>query len=357
LAWRKARKRKTLKDYVIEFESNLENNLKQLKNELETCTYSPAPLTTFIIRDPKTRRISASHFRDRVVHHALCNIIEPILSNDFIYDSFANQKGKGTHSAILRFEKFMRKVRYNVSQEGDANSFVLKADIKHYFDTIDHSILLQIIEWKVSDKRVMRLIRTVLDNHRTKTAGCGMPLGNLTSQFFANVYLNELDKYVKYELRVKYYIRYVDDFVIIHRDRMVLVNLMKDIDSFLKYNLKIELHPDKTRIIPLDNGITLLRFRLFNSYRLLKKSSTRRIWKRLEKFKLKYKRNEITIDEIRRSLDGWIAYAKFANTYNLRGRVQERFNTLLCTEEFPDNNTILNVKKRYLASGYLNPKP
>ncbi len=113
LAFKKARKRKTMKDYVIEFESNLETNLNQLKHELETFTYSPNPLTTFIVRDPKTRKISASHFRDRVVHHALCNIIEPIFEKRFIHDSFANQKSKGTHSAIRRFEKFMRKTTHN----------------------------------------------------------------------------------------------------------------------------------------------------------------------------------------------------------------------------------------------------
>lgn len=122
LAFRKARKGKTLKDYVLEFELDLENNLKQLKHELETFIYSPAPLTTFIVRDPKTRRISASHFRDRVVHHALCNIIAPILEKDFIYDSFANQKGKGTHKAIKRFEKFMRKTSHTMTaRRGGAN--------------------------------------------------------------------------------------------------------------------------------------------------------------------------------------------------------------------------------------------
>ncbi len=113
LAWLRARKRKTLKEYVIEFESDLDWNIKQLKHELETFTYSPAPLTTFIIKDPKTRKISAAHFRDRIIHHAICNIIAPIFEKDFIYDSFANQKHKGTHMAIKRLEKFMRKVSSN----------------------------------------------------------------------------------------------------------------------------------------------------------------------------------------------------------------------------------------------------
>ena len=137
LAWRKARKGKTLRGYVIEFESDLESNLNALKQELETFTYSPAPLTTFIVRDPKTRRISSSHFRDRVVHHALCNIIGPILEKGFIHDSFANQRNKGTHRAIMRAERFIRKVS---SPEGERCGYALKADIRHYFDTVDHSV-------------------------------------------------------------------------------------------------------------------------------------------------------------------------------------------------------------------------
>lgn len=143
LAWRKARKRKTLKDYVIAFESDLENNLKVLKYELETLTYAPSPLTTFVIRDPKTRKISASHFRDRVVHHALCNIIEPILSKSFIYDSFANQKGKGTHLAIKRFENFLRKIRFKTpfcvgggSTNLSTRSLIMAMPLKRIFGTI-----------------------------------------------------------------------------------------------------------------------------------------------------------------------------------------------------------------------------
>ena len=126
LAWRKARKRKTLKEYVLAFEGNLEGNIRELQHELETFTYKPSPLTTFVIRDPKTRKISASHFRDRVVHHALCNVIEPILSKNFIYDSFANQKGKGTHLAVKRFEHFIKKVRVQNPNGGGAKETLLR---------------------------------------------------------------------------------------------------------------------------------------------------------------------------------------------------------------------------------------
>jgi len=341
LAFKRAKKRKTLKDYVIEFESDLDNNLKMLKYELENFTYVPSPLTTFIVRDPKTRKVSASHFRDRVVHHALCNIIAPILEKYFIYDSFANQKKKGTHEAVKRFGKFLRKFYFVNQQSSKAQrklftnpyimGYVLKADVRHYFDTVNHEILLNIVKGKIKDDGVIWLTKTILHNHKTEIDGTGMPIGNLTSQFFANVYLNELDQFVKHKLRVKYYIRYVDDFVILHNDKNLLAVWKGEIDRFLNSNLKLKLHPDKSRIVPLKSGITLLGFRVFYSHKLLKKSNARRIWKRLERFKEKYDMGEMTIGEVIQSMQGWLAYAEFANSYNFRKKVLERFNVLFFT--------------------------
>jgi RNA-directed DNA polymerase len=167
----------------------------------------------------------------------------------------------------------------------------------------------------------MWLIRLVLSNHKSDIKGKGMPLGNLTSQFFANVYLNELDRFVKHELKVKYYIRYVDDFIIFHRDKTLLESWKAQINQFLLRKLKIEQHPEKSRIMPLEKGITFLGFRVFHNYKLLKKSNTRRIWKRLEIFRKRYKNGTISQNKIASSIEGWFAYSKFANTYNLRKRV------------------------------------
>jgi RNA-directed DNA polymerase len=184
LAFRRARKGKTLKPYVIEFEKNLEENLRRLRNELLLHTYNPMPLETFILRDPKTRKISKSDFRDRVIHHAVCNIIEPKFDKTFIYDSCANRIGKGTLKALQRFDYFKRKASKNNSK----TCYILKADIKHYFETVDYNVLLSILKRKINDKRVIWLIKVILENYKTKVKGKGMPLGNLTSQFFANVY-------------------------------------------------------------------------------------------------------------------------------------------------------------------------
>jgi len=186
-------------------------------------------------------------------------------------------------------------------------------------------ILLEKIRTEIKDEKVIWLIETILKNHKTEVPNRGMPLGNLTSQFFANFYLDEFDHFVKHELKAKYYLRYVDDFVILHRDIKILEKWKQEIDVFLRENLKIELHPEKSRIIPLKRGITFLGFRIFSKYRLLKKSNARRIWKRLEKFKQKYDKGEMSRADIVKSLEGWLAYAEFANTYTLRRRIIEKF--------------------------------
>ena len=208
----------------------------------------------------------------------------------------------------------------------------MKADIKHYFETVDHEILLRTIKWKIKDEDVIWLITAILGNHRTLAPGRGMPLGNLTSQFFANVYLNELDYFVKHKLKARHYIRCVDDFVLLHEDRKVLEKWKNETDEFLEKNLKIELHPEKSRTIPLRKGITLLGFRVFYHYKLLKKSNTRRIWKRLERLKQKYDEGEIERKKIVESLEGWLAYAEFANSYNFRRKVVARFNEFFGTQ-------------------------
>ena len=186
LAWRNARKGKTKKKDVNEFEKNLIKNLLQINYELKNKTYLPKPLKTFILRDQKTRVISKSDFRDRIVHHAFINVIAKSFESTFIYDSCANQKGKGTLFALKRFEKFKRKVTKNFT----SGAFCFKADIKHYFPEVSHEELLKIIQRKIADKNILWLIQKILQNSSISDEQCqkGMPLGNLTSQFFANVY-------------------------------------------------------------------------------------------------------------------------------------------------------------------------
>ena len=321
-AFRRARKGKSLKPYVIEFEKNLAGNLRQLQEELLSLSYKPFPLKAFIISDPKTRKISKSHFRDRVVHHALCNIIEPIFQKSFIHDSFANQKGKGTLKAIERLDRFKRKVSLNNS----GMCHLLKSDIKHYFETVDHEIMLGILRRKISDGRIMQLIQCILENYKSKTEGKGMPLGNLTSQFFANVYLNELDQFVKHELRAKYYIRYVDDFIILHKDKMALEYFKANINKFLRENLALELHPSKTRIFTLQNGIDFLGFRIFFHHKLIRKKNIKKFERKFSELKNLHKCGIISREKAVEKFEGWLAYASHANTYKYRRNLVRIFN-------------------------------
>jgi len=313
-AWRKARKGKTKKDYVIEFEKNVRENLLKLRDELKNQTYKPEPLKIFILRDPKTRKISKSAFRDRIIHHVLVKIIEPIFDKTFIYDSCANRIGKGNLFALKRFDLFKRRITNNLHLE----AFCFKADIKHYFQEVNHEVLLNILKRKIKDEEIIQLIKKILVGQSNKDIG--MPLGNLTSQFFANVYLNELDYFVKHKLRAKYYIRYVDDFVILHKSKEQLEKWKQKIDNFLKKELKLELHPNKSRIINLSKGIDFVGFKNFYYYKLLRKRNIRKMFSVVEE----YKKGEINKEKLLESFQGWNAYAKWATSYNLRKSVLRR---------------------------------
>ncbi len=311
LAFKKAQKRKSRKPYVIEFNNNLDENLKILREKLLSEGYKPKPLRTFIIRDPKVRKIRKSYFVDRIVHHAICNVLEPIFEKRFIYDSFANRKGKGTSNAIKRFDKFKQKV----SKNNTRNCYVFKADIKHYFDEVNHSILIDILRKKINDEKLISLISKVLKNHSNMV---GMPLGNMTSQFFANCYLNELDQFVKNELKIKYYIRYVDDFVILHDSKESLESYKEKIDIFLKEKLQLELHATKSKILLLEQGISFLGFRHYSYHRLLRKANIKTMRKKI---------TQKDYDSLCEFLEGWISYANHADTYNLKNKITNTIET------------------------------
>ena len=294
--------------------------------ELSKQKYNPKSLKTFVLRDPKTRKISKSDFRDRIVHHAICNIIEPLFDKTFIYDNAANRKGKGNLFAVKRFSFFMKKVSRNGKCNGWFNNnqvkgYCLKADIKHYFQEIDHDILLEIIKRKIKCKKTLWLIGRVIERERETSddllTNKGMPLGNLTSQFFANVYLNELDQFVKHKLKIKYYIRYVDDFVILYTSKKQLANWKKEIENFLKEKLKLELHPDKSKIINLSHGIDFVGFRNFYYYKLLRKRNVKNMKRKIGLFN----EGEISLKKLLESLEGWSAYARWADSYNLRKKL------------------------------------
>jgi retron-type reverse transcriptase len=333
-AFYKARRGKRDKRYVGAFELNLEQEILGLKSELESGIYKPSPLHRFVVRDPKSRVIHAPAFRDRVVHHAVCNVLEPIFDKTFIFDSYASRKGKGTHAALERFDDFERKVSGNgrlVLHAMDNNMVVgwaFKADIRHYFPSIDHEILLKLLERKTSDRRVLSLLRLILESYSPRP-DIGMPLGALTSQLFANVYLNPLDHFVKERLVAKFYLRYLDDFVVLDRSKESLEEMKVQIYDFLANRLKLELHPEKSSIFPLHRGVGLLGFRVFYHYRLLRKSNLANFERRLESQEREVLSGNLSKVDFEKSLAGWLAHASWADTYKLRKRIESRAQRVL----------------------------
>lgn len=326
-AYYKARRGKTNKPAIKNFDEHWQYHLAMLRHELLTKTYAPRRLKQFTLRDPKTRLISVSDFRDRVIHHALINILQPIFEPRFIHDSYASRKGKGTLAAVQRLERMClivsrnRTAIRNPYTNNNITGYAYKADIKRYFDTVDHDILLRILHKRVRDEDVLWIIRSILDNHRTKTAGKGMPLGNWTSQFFANVYLDELDQHIKQTLKAKHYIRYVDDFIILHHDKKTLERYAQEISVFLKQKLAVSLHPDKCAVIPLRSGIPFLGYRVFAHHKLLTKKNLRSIRKRLRTLTDGFYERRVEHEKVIATLQGWSGYAQHANTYHLRAEI------------------------------------
>ncbi|MEZ4768465.1 MAG: RNA-directed DNA polymerase [Caldilineales bacterium] len=323
-AFRKAARGKRGQRSVAAFEFDLESNLLRLEEELLALTYRPGPYRSFTIRDPKRRLVSAAPFRDRVVHHALCNVIEPIFQRTFIGDSYANQVGKGTHAALDRAQAFARRYPY-----------VLQCDVEQFFPSVDHQILRAVIARKIVDPKALWLADRILaggqgvldeiyqpvmfpgDDLFAMQRPRGLPIGNLTSQFWANVYLNELDQFVKRRLRCQGYLRYVDDFLLFADDKRQLWAWKAAIRSLLA-GLRLTLHERESTVYPVAGGIPFLGFRVFPDHRRLKRRNGVAFARRLRIAYRAVAAGDLTYEELQRRVQGWIAHARHGDTRGLR---------------------------------------
>jgi len=328
-AARKARKGKRLRENVGRFYVNLENELITLQRELTQKTYRTGKYRTFTIYEPKKRMISAAPFRDRVMHHALCNIIEPLFEKKFIYDSYANRKGKGSHKAVEHYQRFCRHYKY-----------VLKCDIQKYFPAIDHEILKREIRRTIGCNDTLWLIdliingsnkqESVMENFSTGDLFSpferrrGLPIGNLTSQFFANVYLNPFDHFIKEQLQVRRYVRYVDDFVVFGESKDQLWKVKSEIEKYME-TLHLRLHSNKCQVHRTKEGLRFLGFRVFPEYRLLPRQNIVRAHRRLKRLQKKYGAGEIELTDVQRALQGWNGHAIFADSHRLRTKIFEKY--------------------------------
>jgi len=254
-AWREFRRGKRRKPDVVAFELNLEDNIFELHRKLVEGNWRNDPHVVFKVDDPKPRIIHKASVRDRVLFQAVYRKLYQVFDPSFIHDSYSSRLQKGTHSGVKRFVVFARKVSMNHR----STSFVLKCDIKRFFDSIDHQILLSLIARKINDRKLLFLVKKIVCSfeysHRK-----GLPLGNVTSQLFANIYLNELDQFIKHKLKARYYIRYCDDFVILHQSREILLEWAEEIKKFCREFLSLDLHERKTIIRKIHRGTDFLGY-------------------------------------------------------------------------------------------------
>ncbi|OHB11901.1 MAG: hypothetical protein A3G99_01085 [Candidatus Zambryskibacteria bacterium RIFCSPLOWO2_12_FULL_39_23] len=284
LAWDEFIKGKKQKLDVLEFSLHLSENIYKLHSDLLDKSYTHGGYTHFNISDPKPRNISKASVRDRLLHHAIYRVLYPYFDQKFIHDSYSCRKWKGTHRAMDRFREFSCKV----SQNNTKQCWVLKCDVRKFFASIDHQTLKEILKYNRLDQDTLWLLDRVIDSFHTPihisvmTDMCiGLPLGNLTSQLLVNIYMNEFDQYVKHRLKVKYYIRYADDFVILDQNKTTLNNLLRYIKVFLENHLKLNLHPNKISIKTLASGVDFLGWVNFPHHRVLRTTTKRRMLKNL----------------------------------------------------------------------------
>jgi len=324
-AYRKARKGKRGKASVAGFEYNQEQELIKLQDELSSGTWRPGKYTNFYVHEPKKRLISAAPFRDRVAHHALCNILEPDWERRFIYDTYANRKNKGTHRAILRANEFSKKYAY-----------VLQCDIEQFFPSIDHAILRDMIAAHLDDEGLMNVVDLILqsgilaqtEQYQMKWfegddlfyafRPRGLPIGNLTSQFWGNVYLCAFDHFIKRELRAEGYARYVDDFLLFSDDKQVLHEWKGKIAA-RQAKLRLTLH--EPQIFPVNTGIPFLGFRIYPTHRRLKKKRGIAFQRRFRHLYGQWIAREIDRVRLDASALAWCAHASWGDTYGLRRAV------------------------------------
>ncbi|PJC38007.1 hypothetical protein CO045_02470 [Candidatus Peregrinibacteria bacterium CG_4_9_14_0_2_um_filter_41_14] len=271
-AWFAFRKGKRMSDEMHEFQYHLESRLFELHKDLNEGTYKHGNYRHFMVCDNKRREISVSPIRDRIVHRLLYDYLVPIWDKTFIYDAWSCRKGKGLLGAIERTHQFLKSY---------PNSYIWRSDVQKFFDNVDQRVLFELLKRRVRDRRALLLIREVLKSHSTHAEGVGMPIGNLTSQIFSNIYLNELDRLVKYELKPQAYLRYGDDFVLFEADEKKLENMKAVTAEFLSEELKLTLHSKNNLIVKARHGLKFLGTQLWSSGRRLSKRNKIRITSRL----------------------------------------------------------------------------
>lgn len=305
---------------MLFFARDLEDNIFLLHETLLNKTYRHGYYEHFFVNDPKRRYISKAMVRDRVVHQAVVQVIERVFESIFIFDSYSSRKNKGTHAAVLRLEKFFRQATANYHFA----VYALKCDIRRFFDSVQHDTLFDVIKQKISDGNFIWLIQEILQSYCANGKhGRGLPLGNATSQLFANIYLNGLDHFVKEKLGMRWYIRFCDDFIILHRNPILLKDILLQIQRYLFQKRGLELHPKKVSIRKLSYGVDFVGQVLRPYYRTLRLKTKKRIFCATRRHIESYQIGEISDESFRQSMQSYAGLLKHGDNYALRRRLRE----------------------------------
>lgn len=338
-AYINARKNKRYRAEVLKFSENLEENLIELQNQLMWHEYKIGRYREFYVYEPKKRLIMALPFRDRIIQWAIYQVLNPIFDKMYINDSYACRDGKGTQRAVQKLQYWLKKI-----DRTNRKYYCLKMDISKYFYRVDHEVIMNILSKKIADKDTLELLRGIInseetafglplgynpDDVETRLSDKGMPIGNLSSQMLANLYLNELDQFVKRKLKMKYYIRYMDDFLILHDDKREIHDMLNIVKEFLETELKLNLN-NKTSIRPVSLGIEFVGYRVWSAHIKLRKSSTMKMKKRLKYLQKQYSKGKINLDRVNCTVQSYLGILKHCDSYALRNKV---FNNYVLKRE------------------------
>jgi retron-type reverse transcriptase len=307
VAWKEFRNGKRSRKDVQIFECDLMRNILRLHENLETKSYKHSEYVEFKISDPKPRIIHKATVRDRLLHHALHRVLYPFFEGKFIADSYSCRVNKGSHAALNRFRKFS----FKVSKNNTKTAWVLKCDIRKFFASIDHNILISVLKGSILDTNLIWVLSEVINSFNLGN-GKGLPLGNLTSQLFANIYMDKFDKFVKHVLKAKYYIRYADDFVFISNNKNALAELLPKIKKFLWEKLHLELHENKTLLKTVAFGVDFLGWVHFPDHRVLRTATKRRMF-----------RNIVHRNGNKETMQSYLGLISHGNTSKLRQEIMK----------------------------------
>ena len=309
---------------VQKFEVNIERNIFKLCEDLKSNKYKHGPYKGFWIQDPKVRHIHKATVRDRVLHHAIFSIINPIFEPTFIDTSFSCRIGKGTHKGVT----WVKNTINRLSQNNTKTVWVLKCDIKKFFDSVDHKILIDLLDAKIKDKKMMRLLKEIVNSYSSGQSDLfnrrGIPIGNLTSQIFANIYMNKFDQFVKQRLKVRYYARYTDDFVIISCDRNYLLNLLPKVSTFLNNELGLKLHPNKIHLNKFHQGIDFLGYVIFPYHIQLRSKTRKRIPRKIKNKIESFKLDKIDEKSLNLSFQSYLGVLSHSDSFNFTKELQNQ---------------------------------